>query len=156
MLDAAREAIGFASGRTSEDLAHDRMLLLSLVNCVECQGRSFLPVTDQAIPDLFQGRHVIGVYPLLPDGNCRFLAVDFDKLSWPERETGGSNLRLRRPERSDAFPDVRETASRISGNWIHGEVTSEERECSDMSVNIDMRRHNGTSLTHGELLPTNP
>ncbi len=34
MLDAAREAIGFASGRTSEELAHDRMLLLSLVKCV--------------------------------------------------------------------------------------------------------------------------
>lgn len=31
MLDAAREAIGLASGRTSEELAHDRMLLLSLV-----------------------------------------------------------------------------------------------------------------------------
>lgn len=35
MLDAAREAIGFASGRTSEELDQDRMLLLSLVKCVE-------------------------------------------------------------------------------------------------------------------------
>ena len=25
------------------------------------------------------GRHTIGVYPILPDGTCRFLAADFDR-----------------------------------------------------------------------------
>jgi len=54
------------------------------VKCGECPSRSFLPVTDQVILDHLQGRHVIGVYPLLPDESCRFLAVDFDKLSWQE------------------------------------------------------------------------
>ncbi|MGD2123675.1 MAG: DEAD/DEAH box helicase family protein [Gemmatimonadota bacterium] len=34
--------------------------------------------------DDLQGRHVIGVYPLLKDGSCRFLAVDFDQGGWRE------------------------------------------------------------------------
>ena len=28
------------------------------------------------------GPHTIGVYPMLPDDTCRFLAADFDKASW--------------------------------------------------------------------------
>ena len=31
-----------------------------------------------------QGRHVMGVYPLLEDETCWFLAVDFDKSTWKE------------------------------------------------------------------------
>jgi uncharacterized protein with HEPN domain len=40
MLDAAREAIGFAKGRTLEDLRQDRMLLLSLVKEIEIIGEA--------------------------------------------------------------------------------------------------------------------
>jgi len=32
--------------------------------------------------DHLQGRHVIGVYPMLPDDTCWFLAADFDKETW--------------------------------------------------------------------------
>ena len=31
-----------------------------------------------------QGRHVMGVYPLLEDETCWFLAVDFDKSTWQD------------------------------------------------------------------------
>jgi superfamily II DNA or RNA helicase len=41
-------------------------------------------VTDQLILDHLQGRHVMGVYPLLQDETCWFLAVDFDKSSWQQ------------------------------------------------------------------------
>ena len=34
--------------------------------------------------DHLQGRHVIGVYPMLPDDTCWFLAADFDKESWKD------------------------------------------------------------------------
>jgi hypothetical protein len=43
-----------------------------------------LPITDEAVIDHLQGRHVVGVYPLLNDETCWFLAVDFDKGSWRE------------------------------------------------------------------------
>jgi hypothetical protein len=54
------------------------------VKCSECDNRKFLPVTDQIILDHLQGRHVIGVYPMLPDDTCWFLAADFDKESWKD------------------------------------------------------------------------
>jgi uncharacterized protein with HEPN domain len=40
MLDAAREAISFIDGRTSEDLTRDRMLLLALVKEIEIAGEA--------------------------------------------------------------------------------------------------------------------
>jgi hypothetical protein len=49
------------------------------VKCSECDNRKFIPVTDQVIMDHLQGRYVIGVYPMLPDDTCWFLAADFDK-----------------------------------------------------------------------------
>jgi len=54
------------------------------VKCGECTQQAFLTITDQVILDHLQGRHVIGVYPLLLDETCWFLAVDFDKEAWQE------------------------------------------------------------------------
>ena len=52
------------------------------VKCGRCPNQAFLPVTDQVILDHLQGKHVVGVYPLLEDDTCWFLAVDFDKEAW--------------------------------------------------------------------------
>ena len=54
------------------------------VKCGECPSQAFLPFSDKAVLDHLQGRHVMGVYPLLRDETCWFLAVDFDKGSWAE------------------------------------------------------------------------
>jgi len=54
------------------------------VKCGECPKQAFLPVTSEVILDHLQGRHVIGVYPMLKDETCRFLAADFDKEAWRE------------------------------------------------------------------------
>jgi superfamily II DNA or RNA helicase len=54
------------------------------VKCGRCSHRGFLPVTDQVVLDHLQGRHVIGVYPLLSDETCLILAADFDGASWQE------------------------------------------------------------------------
>lgn len=50
--------------------------------CAECTNRALLPITDEVIRDHLTGRHTIGVYPLLPNETCRFLALDFDKAEW--------------------------------------------------------------------------
>ena len=44
--------------------------------------RRLLPLTDEAIHQHLSGKHTIGVYPLLTDETCWFLAVDFDQHSW--------------------------------------------------------------------------
>jgi hypothetical protein len=54
------------------------------VKCGDCPNQAFLDVTNQVILDHLQGRHIIGVYPLLEDEHCWFVAVDFDKKNWQE------------------------------------------------------------------------
>ena len=52
------------------------------VKCSDCSKRSLLPVTDQTLFDHLAGNQTIGVYPLLSNDSCYFLAVDFDKADW--------------------------------------------------------------------------
>ena len=52
--------------------------------CGNCQHQAFLPVTDEEIARHLRGVHVMGVYPLLRDETCWFLAADFDEKSWDE------------------------------------------------------------------------
>jgi superfamily II DNA or RNA helicase len=52
------------------------------VKCGACPNNQFLPATDQVIHDHLIGKRTIGVYPILEDGSCWFLAIDFDKTSW--------------------------------------------------------------------------
>lgn len=44
--------------------------------------RMLLPLTDDAVRNHLTGKQTIGIYPLLPDETCWFLALDFDKKSW--------------------------------------------------------------------------
>jgi len=60
------------------------------IKCGLCPHRAFLPVTDEAIRCHLLGKNklghdfVAGVYPMLADETCHFLAMDFDKESWQE------------------------------------------------------------------------
>jgi hypothetical protein len=49
---------------------------------VDQKTRKFLPLTDGVIEDHLLGKETIGVYALLPDETCWFLAADFDKTTW--------------------------------------------------------------------------
>ncbi len=61
------------------------------VKCGECPHQAFIPVSDDMIEKHLRGGDslrsstgdfVAGVYPLLPDETCWFLAADFDQESW--------------------------------------------------------------------------
>ena len=63
------------------------------IRCYDCKYRNFLPVTKNVVrnhllgtdPKDKSGRDfTIGVYPMLLDETCWFLAADFDKASWQE------------------------------------------------------------------------
>ncbi|MDJ0861713.1 MAG: DEAD/DEAH box helicase family protein [Gammaproteobacteria bacterium] len=54
------------------------------IKCADCGNRSLIPVSDAVIYSHLAGEKTIGVYPLLPDDTCYFLAVDFDKAEWRE------------------------------------------------------------------------
>ena len=51
---------------------------------VDQKTRKLLPLTDDVLRQHLEGKHTVGVYPLLLDETCWFLAVDFDKKSWKE------------------------------------------------------------------------
>jgi superfamily II DNA or RNA helicase len=63
------------------------------IKCAECPHRRFLPVTDAVIRCHLSGQDgngwdfTIGVYPMLLDETCFFVAADFDKATWQEDAT---------------------------------------------------------------------
>ncbi len=58
------------------------------IKCSECENKAFLPVTDDTIRFHLSGKDArgypfcAGVYPMLQDETCWFLAADFDKETW--------------------------------------------------------------------------
>lgn len=52
------------------------------VKCSECQNKKFIKLNEQVILEHLIGKRVIGVYPLLKNNHCFFLAADFDKEGW--------------------------------------------------------------------------
>jgi hypothetical protein len=54
------------------------------IKCSDCGNRQFLQLSDQVIFGHLAGQYTVGVYPLLPDESCYFLAVDFDEADWRE------------------------------------------------------------------------
>jgi len=55
-----------------------------VVKCGNCPHRKLLAVTDDVIHHHLIGKHTVGVYPMIPDETCWFLAVDFDRKTWQE------------------------------------------------------------------------
>lgn len=54
------------------------------IKCADCGKRLLIPLSDSVIYDHLAGQHTIGIYPLLTDDTCHFLAVDFDEAGWPQ------------------------------------------------------------------------
>lgn len=54
------------------------------IKCADCRHRVLKPLTDQVLYDHLSGTHTIGVYPLLDNDTCHFLAADFDDADWRE------------------------------------------------------------------------
>lgn len=52
------------------------------IKCGDCGNRQLLPLTDEVVYRHLAGEVVVGIYPLLFDDTCYFLAVDFDEAEW--------------------------------------------------------------------------
>ena len=51
---------------------------------IDCETRTLYQMTDDVVRLHLTGKKTIGVYPLLADETCWFLAADFDKTTWQE------------------------------------------------------------------------
>ena len=72
---------------------------LPKVKCGDCTRQAFRPVDDAAVVAHLKGQHVMGVYAMLDDETCWFLAIDFDKSTWEEdvRAVAGTARRIGLP-----------------------------------------------------------
>lgn len=52
------------------------------VRCSECQERKYSNLDSSAINKHLRGIEVLGIYPMLTDETCYFLAIDFDDEGW--------------------------------------------------------------------------
>ena len=52
------------------------------IKCADCHNRHLIPLSEHVIYDHLAGRHTVGIYPLLEDDSCHFLAIDFDEADW--------------------------------------------------------------------------
>ncbi len=67
------------------------------INCKDCKSRSYKPITKYDILNHLQGNSynasdVIGVYPLLSNGTCRFMVFDFDNHDKGAEEKDFANV----------------------------------------------------------------
>ncbi|MDA3835455.1 MAG: hypothetical protein PF495_18950 [Spirochaetales bacterium] len=54
------------------------------IKCHDCNHRQFTKLDEQVIYNHLAGQKVVGLYPLLQDNTCYFLAADFDKDGWQD------------------------------------------------------------------------
>jgi superfamily II DNA or RNA helicase len=52
------------------------------VPCSKCTNQLYDALDEHVIEDHLRGGIVAGIYPMLPDETCHFLAMDFDEAGW--------------------------------------------------------------------------
>ncbi|WP_026673357.1 TOTE conflict system archaeo-eukaryotic primase domain-containing protein [Alkalihalobacterium bogoriense] len=52
------------------------------IKCQDCAHQLFSSITPEVIYEHLSGIKTVGIYPLIEDNTCYFLAVDFDKKQW--------------------------------------------------------------------------
>lgn len=112
------------------------------VKCGDCANQSFVPVTDDIVAAHLKGRRfdgapdfTVGVYPLLPNETCWFLAADFDKATW-----GRDVAAFRDTARAHGVPVAIERSR--SGNGAHAWIFFSEPVAA-----VDARRLGAFLLT---------
>ncbi len=54
------------------------------IKCADCPNKGYETLDASAIDRHLRGKAIYGVYPMLPDETCFFLAIDFDDEGWQE------------------------------------------------------------------------
>jgi len=52
------------------------------ISCSKCEYKFYAAMDENVIEDHLRGGIVAGIYPILPDEACYFLAMDFDEAGW--------------------------------------------------------------------------
>ena len=52
------------------------------ISCSKCENKSYATLDEKIIENHLRGNIVVGIYPMLQDETCLFLAMDFDEADW--------------------------------------------------------------------------
>lgn len=52
------------------------------IKCADCTQKVYAVLDEKVIEDHLRGSIIIGLYPMLVDETCFFLAIDFDDEGW--------------------------------------------------------------------------
>jgi len=52
------------------------------ISCSKCKYKLYAALDEDVIENHLRGNLVVGIYPMLPDETCCFLAMDFDEADW--------------------------------------------------------------------------
>jgi superfamily II DNA or RNA helicase len=55
--------------------------------CRQCNNKAYIPLDEKIIENHLRGNIVVGIYPMLSDETCYFLAIDFDGKNWQKDAT---------------------------------------------------------------------
>jgi len=55
-----------------------------IMKCSHCPNRELMLLDDEVIRRHLSGTHIVGIYPMLQDESCYFLAIDFDGENWSD------------------------------------------------------------------------
>ena len=117
------------------------------IKCTECPNQAFIKVSDEVVRQHLTGKNsrngenTIGVYPLLPDESCWFLAADFDKENWQKDITA-----FMKTCDSKAVPAYVERSRSGNGGhvWIffsHPVASSDARKMGSYLLTETMEHH---------------
>ena len=56
-------------------------------SCSKCANQLYDALDDHVIENHLRGSIIVGIYPMLPDETCHFLAMDFDEAGWQDDVT---------------------------------------------------------------------
>ncbi len=118
------------------------------VKCGECPNQAFVPLSDDVVRAHLSGKaqgsstdFTVGVYAMLPDETCWFLAADFDKKSWTQDVAA-----FRDTARAKGIPIAIERSR--SGNGAHAWIfflepvpASEARRLGTLLITATMDRN---------------
>lgn len=57
------------------------------MSCSKCANQLYAVLDEHVIENHLRGSIVAGIYPMLPDETCHFLAMDFDEAGWQDDVT---------------------------------------------------------------------
>lgn len=52
------------------------------ISCSKCENQFYAALDEGVIENHLRGNTIAGIYPMLPDETCCFLAMDFDDADW--------------------------------------------------------------------------